>query len=108
LYSVPGPLPWLTPADLEVLRENAETESEYERLHLNRWMTSEDRLATRADLAACTALRGRLPLVPGVTYVASLDVGVTNDRTGSYQGDASRCAALAPGSASSAARSRTA
>jgi len=79
--SIPGPLPWLTAADLEVLRENAETDSEYERLHLNRWTTAEDRLATRADLQACTVLRGELPPVAGRTYVASLDVGVTNDRT---------------------------
>ena len=79
--SIPGPLPWLSENDLEILRENAETESEYERLHLNRWTTSEDRLATRADLAACTVLRGPLPPIVGPTYVASLDVGVSNDRT---------------------------
>ena len=36
--SVPGPLPWLTAADLEILQENAETDREYERLHLNRWI----------------------------------------------------------------------
>ena len=58
--SIPGPLPWLTPVDLAILQENAETESEYERLHLNRWTTSEDRLATRADLTACTMLPGPL------------------------------------------------
>lgn len=34
-HAEPGPLPWLSAA-LESLRENAETESEYERLHLNR------------------------------------------------------------------------
>ncbi len=80
-YSVPGPLPWLTPADLEVLRENAETDSEYDRLHLNRWTTSEDRLATRADLAACTILPGPVPPVRGTRYVATLDIGIVNDRT---------------------------
>jgi hypothetical protein len=79
--SVPGPLPWLSPDDLEVLRENAETDSEFERLHLNKWTTSEDRLASREDLAACATLPGPLPPVPGTTYVASLDVGVVNDRT---------------------------
>lgn len=79
--SVPGPLPWLTAADLEMLRENAETESEYERLHLNRWTTSEDRLASREDLAACTTLPGPLPPRPGVRYVATLDIGIVNDRT---------------------------
>ena len=80
-FTQPGPLPWLTPADLEVLRENAETEFEFRRLHLNEWMTSEDRLASREDLAACTTLPGPLPPQPGVTYVASLDVGVVNDAT---------------------------
>jgi hypothetical protein len=80
-FTLPGPLPWLTPGDLEVLRENAETDSEFERLHLNKWVTSEDRLASREDLAACTTLPGLLPPQPGVTYVASLDVGVVNDRT---------------------------
>lgn len=79
--SIPGPLPWLTETDLEVLRENAETASEYERLHLNRWVTSEDRLASREDLAACTTLPGPLPYQPGKTYVAALDIGIVNDRT---------------------------
>lgn len=79
--SIPGPLPWLTAADLEVLRENAEVPSEYDRLHLNVWCTSEDRLATREDLAACTTLPGRMPPVSGRRYIASLDVGVVNDRT---------------------------
>ena len=80
-FTLPGPLPWLTPVDLEVLRENAETDSEFERLHMNVWTTSEDRLASREDLAACTTLPGPLPPRPGLTYVASLDVGVVNDRT---------------------------
>jgi hypothetical protein len=48
---------------------------------MNEWMTSEDRLASREDLAACTTLPGPLPPQPGVTYVASLDVGIVNDRT---------------------------
>ena len=79
-YSVPGPLPWLTPADLEVLRENAEADSNNDRLHPNRW-TSEDRLAARADLAACTILPGPVPPVRGIRYVATLDIGIANDRT---------------------------
>src|SRR5487761_1066128 len=79
--SIPGPLPWLTADDLEVLEENAETASEYERLHLNKWTTSEDRLASRADLAACTTLPGAMPPVRGVQYVATLDIGIVNDRT---------------------------
>jgi hypothetical protein len=79
--SIAGPLPWLTADDLEILAENAETVSDYERLHLNKWTTSEDRLASRADLKACTTLPGDLPPVPGVVYVVCLDVGIVNDRT---------------------------
>jgi hypothetical protein len=79
--SIPGPLPWLTADDLEVLTENAETASEFERLHLNKWTNSEDRLASRADLKVCTTLPGPLPPEPGVQYVATLDVGIVNDRT---------------------------
>ena len=45
--------------------ERRDRVSEYERLHLNRWTTSEDRLATRDDLAACTMLPGPLPPVRG-------------------------------------------
>lgn len=79
--SIPGPLPWLTADDLEVLTENAETVSEFERLHLNKWTTSEDRLASRADLKACTTLPGPLLPEPGAVYVVCLDVGIVNDRT---------------------------
>ena len=50
-------------------------------MHLNRWTTSEDRLATRADLAACTILPGPVPSVRGTRYVATLDIGIVNDRT---------------------------
>jgi hypothetical protein len=80
-FTLPGPLPWLTETDLAILRENAEVESEFERLHLNRWVTSEDRLASAEDLAACTKLPGKMPHRHGPRYVASLDVGVVNDRT---------------------------
>jgi hypothetical protein len=69
------------PAGGPVCPENAETDSEFERLHLNRWTTSEDRLATRADLAACTILPGPAPPVRGTRYVATLDIGIVNDRT---------------------------
>jgi hypothetical protein len=80
--AVPGPLPWLTETDLEILRENAEVYSEYERLHLNVWTTAEDRLATREDLATCTVLDGPQPPRRGRgRYVITLDVGLVNDRT---------------------------
>lgn len=79
--STPGPLPWLTDTDLAILRENAEVESEFERLHLNKWTTSEDRLASREDLTACTVLPGPLPPQAGVQYVVSLDLGSVHDPT---------------------------
>jgi hypothetical protein len=79
--AVMGPLPWLTEDDLAGLQENAETWSEYERLHLNVWSTAEDRLATRADLEACTVLAGPLPPVPGIRYVLTMDIGVVHDAT---------------------------
>lgn len=79
--AVPGPLPWLTETDLAILMENAEVYSEYERLHLNKWSTAEDRLATREDIEACTTLSGPQAPVPGRRYVVTLDVGIVNDRT---------------------------
>jgi hypothetical protein len=80
-FSVPGPLPWLTPTDLEILRENAETPSEFDRLHMNVWTASEDRLASIEDLRAATTLPGSLPPVPGKQYVVTLDIGHTFDPT---------------------------
>ena len=80
-FSVSGPLPWLTQTDLAILRENAETPSEYQRLILNEWVTAEDRLASREDLEACTTLPGPLPPRPGLAYVVTLDVGIVHDRT---------------------------
>ncbi len=79
--SVPGPLPWLTQIDLAILRENSDTPSEYERLVLNKWMTAEDRLASREDLEACTVLPGPVAPVPGKQYVVTLDIGHTFDPT---------------------------
>lgn len=80
-FTMPGPLPWLTESDLRILRENSEVESEYERLHMNRWVAAEDRLATPEDLRACTVLPGPLPPRHGMHYVVTLDVGTKNDRT---------------------------
>src|ERR1019366_773958 len=57
------------------------TESQFNRLHLNRWTEAEDRLTTHADLAACTTLDGPLEPVSGAQYAVGLDIGLTNDRT---------------------------
>ena len=81
---VPGPLPWVDPADLESQRPLL-MPSEFERLHMNRWTAAEDRLVTADDLAACTGHTGPLDPVPGTRYVAGLDLGLRNDRTALYR-----------------------
>jgi phage terminase large subunit-like protein len=76
----PGPCPWLDPDDLE--EQKVELPAwEFERLHLNRWSESEDRLTAADDLAACVVLDGPRDRIPGRTYALGLDVGLTKDRT---------------------------
>ena len=77
---VPGPTPWLDPADLAVQRATLR-ESEYARLHLNRWTAAEDALTTVDDLRACVTLDGPQEAQRGRTYVVTLDLGIKNDRT---------------------------
>jgi hypothetical protein len=55
-------------------------ESSYRRLFENEWATSEDRLASEDDLAACVVLNGPLDPKPGVRYVIGVDVGLRDDR----------------------------
>jgi phage terminase large subunit-like protein len=75
---VPGPLPWVDVADLEAqgLRD-----SEFQRLHLNRWTQSEDRLVSAADLLAAAVLDGEQEPRAGVRYLVSVDLGLVNDKT---------------------------
>lgn len=80
LSEVPGPLPWLSERDVEVLRENAETDSEFDRLHLNLWVSAEDALAAREDVEACATLSGPMEWRPGFTYCLGLDMGTVRDR----------------------------
>jgi phage terminase large subunit-like protein len=75
---VPGPLPWVDPAELEAQRPLLR-DSEFARLHLNVWTQSEDRLVSAEDLAAACVLDGSQAPRSGVKYVATLDVGVTDD-----------------------------
>ena len=79
LSEVPGPLSWLTAADIEVLRENAETDSEFRRLILNEWVAGEDALATREDVEACATLTGPLDRQHYTRYVVSLDLATSID-----------------------------
>jgi hypothetical protein len=76
----PGPLPWIDFAELEAQRPLLR-DSEFARLHLNRWTQSEDRLVSEEDLEAAAVLDGPLEPRPGVRYVITLDVGITNDAT---------------------------
>jgi hypothetical protein len=77
---VPGPCPWLDPDDLA--EQRAELPSwEFARLHLNRWVESEDRLVTASDLDACVALDGPREWRPRASYCLALDVGLKADRT---------------------------
>jgi Phage Terminase len=75
---VPGPLPWVDPAELEAQRPLLR-DSEFARLHLNQWTQSEDRLVSAEDLAAAAVLDGPQAPARNVRYVVTLDVGVTND-----------------------------
>ena len=77
---LPGPLSWI---DAEALEEQRQLllPSVFERLHMNRWVTAEDRLTTLADVRSCVGHDGPLLPLPGRRYVAALDVGITNDRT---------------------------
>lgn len=75
---VPGPLPWVDPAELEAQRPLLR-DSEFARLHLSQWVQSEDRLVSAEDLAAAAVLPGPQAPQPGVRYVVTLDVGLTKD-----------------------------
>lgn len=77
---IPGPCPWIDGKDLA--EQEAElAEWEFARLHLNRWMESEDRLTSADDLRACVRLDGPREPHPARTYVIGLDLGLKNDRT---------------------------
>jgi phage terminase large subunit-like protein len=76
---IPGPTPWLSPADLEEQRAVL-LPSEYARRHLNQWAAGEDRLTSREDVTACVGDYDLLEPQPRTRYVGGLDVGLTHDR----------------------------
>jgi phage terminase large subunit-like protein len=80
LHEVGGPVPWVDPADLEEQRALLTT-SQYDRLHLNRWTASEDRLASVENLADAVVLDGPQEHRRGVVYRMGVDLGLRNDRT---------------------------
>jgi hypothetical protein len=80
VHEVPGPLEWISAGDLEEQRAML-LPSQFRRRHLNEWCAAEDRLTTVDDVRACVRHSGVLAPRAGVSYVVSLDVGLTNDRT---------------------------
>jgi phage terminase large subunit-like protein len=76
---VPGPTPWLSPADLAE-QQAVLLPSEYARRHMNIWQAGEDRLASREDVLGCVGDYDVLEPVRGTRYAGALDVGLTHDR----------------------------
>jgi hypothetical protein len=80
LHEIPGPLPWVSPEALEEQKALL-TDSQYQRLHLNQWTASEDRLVTVENLEAAVTLDGPQEPRRGVIYKMGLDLGLTHDAT---------------------------
>jgi hypothetical protein len=80
LHEVPGPVPWVSAEALAEQRALL-TDSQYRRLHLNRWTASEDRLVSAENLATAVRLEGPREYLPGVTYAIGVDLGLRHDRT---------------------------
>jgi hypothetical protein len=80
LSEVEGPLPWVTPEQLDEQRALLTT-SQFDRLHLNRWTAGEDRLVSIENLRAAVTLDGPQDPRPGVQYRMGLDIGLTRDAT---------------------------
>ncbi len=75
-----GPPPWMDPDEVAGERRRLPA-SVFARLFSNVWSEPEDRLANEDDLLAAAVLDGPLEPDPRWRYVATLDVGLTNDRT---------------------------
>jgi len=84
-----GPTPWVSADDLAEQRRLL-TESQYQRLCLNVWTASEDRLTSPEAVRACVGHEGTLPPSPRWRYAMGLDVGLVNDRTVLTVGHAER------------------
>jgi phage terminase large subunit-like protein len=81
LHEVAGPVPWVDAADL-VEQRALLTDSQFARLHLNRWTASEDRLVSVENLAAAVTLDGPQDYRPGSRpYRMGVDLGLRHDRT---------------------------
>lgn len=77
---VEGPLPWVSAEALEEQRALL-LPSQYERLHLNRWVSGEGALTTPEQVRACVGHNGPLEPEAGRRYAMSLDLGLVRDRS---------------------------
>jgi phage terminase large subunit-like protein len=85
VHQVKGPVPWISDKDLEE-QQRLLPEWEFERLHMNRWTASDDKLTNIDDVRAAVTLDGPSDpdptwQKPKKTYVIGLDVGLKRDRT---------------------------
>jgi phage terminase large subunit-like protein len=80
LHEVPGPVPWVSESALLEQRALL-TDSQYARLHLNKWTASEDRLVSIDGLQAAVTLAGPQDYQPGNLYRIGVDLGLRHDRT---------------------------
>jgi hypothetical protein len=81
---IEGPLPWVSKEFLAEQRAIL-PDSAYQRLHLDRWASPEDRLAAADDVRACVAFsivdgQWPLPRQPNVRYVMGVDLALVRDR----------------------------
>jgi phage terminase large subunit-like protein len=76
---VVGSVPWVSGRWLAEQRRLL-PEWEFQRLHENRWVGADDRLASVEDLQACVSLDGPQLPARGVEYVVGVDLGLTRDR----------------------------
>jgi phage terminase large subunit-like protein len=80
VHEVPGPVPWISPDALAEQRRLL-LESQYARLHENRWVASEDRLVDPEALADAVTLDGPQEPQAGAHYWIGVDIGLKQDRT---------------------------
>jgi phage terminase large subunit-like protein len=73
-------LSWIDPRDLDEQRHEL-PEWEFERLHLNRWTPSDDRVASLDDIRACVVLEGALAPDPAWQYIVAVDLSSKRDST---------------------------
>lgn len=95
VHEVAGPVPWQDPADIEALRREL-MPSEFDRLVLNRWSESEERVVSPEDYEAAAVPARRWGSAPagtkgggwrahgprdGVRYLVTADLGLVADAT---------------------------